>query len=74
MVLDGGVELIFQWLVVLIAITALIVTLYSDAGSAKKKHSDYFQKVQKPTGKAERDAAIPDSNKFDRFYAKLNSL
>lgn len=66
--------MLFQWLVVLIAIAALIVTLYSDAGSAKKKHSDYFQRVQKPTGKAQRDAAIPNSNKFDRFYTKLNSL
>lgn len=65
--------MLFQWLVVLIAIVALIVTLYSDAGSAKKKHSDYFQRVQKPTGKAQRDAMIPDSKKFDRFYAKLNS-
>lgn len=66
--------MLFQWFVVLIAISALIITLYSDAGSAKKKHSDYFQRVQKPTGKAVRDAAIPDSNKFNRFFAKLNSL
>lgn len=65
--------MVFQWFVVLLAIVALIVTLYSDAGSAKKKHSDYFQRVQKPTGKAEREAAIPSSNKFDRFFAKLNS-
>jgi hypothetical protein len=66
--------MLFQWLVLIIAIAALIVTLYSDAGSAKKKHSDYFQRVQKPTGKAERDAAIPDSKKHDRFFTKLNSL
>lgn len=66
--------MLFQWLVVIIAIAALLVALYSDAGSAKKKHSNYFQRVQKPTGKAERDAAIPDSNKFDRFFTKLNSL
>ncbi|HBW36672.1 hypothetical protein [Desulfosporosinus sp. BICA1-9] len=65
--------MLFQWFVVLIAFAALFVTLYSDAGSAKKKHSDYFQRVQKPTGKAQRDAAIPNSNKFDPFYAKLNS-
>lgn len=64
----------FQWLVVLIAILALIVTLFSDSGAAKKKHSDYFQRVQKPTGKAERNAVLPNSNKFNRFYAKLNNL
>ena len=40
-----------EGLMVLIAIATLIVTLYSDAGSAKKKHSRYFQTVQKPTGK-----------------------
>ena len=66
--------MLFQWIVVLIVIGALVVALYSDAGSAKKKHSDYFQRVQKPTGKAERNAAIPNSNQYDNFYAKLNSL
>jgi len=66
--------MLFQWLVALIVIAALVITLYSDAGSAKKKHSDYFQKVQKPTGKVERNAALPDSNQHDGFYAKLNSL
>lgn len=66
--------MLFQWLLALIVIAALVITLYSDAGSAKKKHSDYFLKVQKPTGKAERDAQIPDANKHNPFYAKLNSL
>ncbi|MCB8816584.1 MULTISPECIES: hypothetical protein [Desulfosporosinus] len=66
--------MLFQWLVALIVIAALVITLYSDAGSAKKKHSDYFQRVQKPTGKAERNAEIPRGNKHDPFYAKLNSL
>jgi len=66
--------MVFQWLVALIVIGVLVITLYSDAGSAKKKHSDYFQRVQKPSGKVERNAAIPDPSKHDRFYAKLNSL
>ncbi len=66
--------MLFQWLIALIVIAALVIALYSDAGSAKKKHSDYFQRVQKPTGNAERDAAIPDANRHDGFYAKLNSL
>ncbi|AET68852.1 hypothetical protein Desor_3354 [Desulfosporosinus orientis DSM 765] len=66
--------MLFQWLVALIVIAALVVALYSDAGSAKKKHSDYFQRVQKPAGKAERDAVIPNSNKYNPFYTKLNSL
>lgn len=65
--------MLFQWLVGIVAIGALIIAMYSDAGSAKKKHSDYFQRVQKPTGKAQRDAAIPNFNKFDHFFSKLNS-
>ncbi|HBV86919.1 hypothetical protein [Desulfosporosinus sp.] len=66
--------MLFQWLLALIVIAALVIALYSDAGSAKKKHSDYFQRVQKPTGKSERDAAMGDPNKYDSFYAKLNSF
>lgn len=66
--------MLFQWLLGLIVIGALVVTLIADAGSAKKKHSDYFQRVQKPTGKAERNAMIPDPNQHDRFYAQLNNL
>jgi len=59
---------------VLIAIAILIVTLYSDAGSAKKKHSSYFQTVQKPTKKALREVAMPDLSQNDGFFEKLNSL
>ncbi|HWQ43858.1 MAG TPA: hypothetical protein VN456_17775 [Desulfosporosinus sp.] len=62
-----------EGLMVLIAIATLVVTLWSDAGSAKKKHSRYFQTVQKPTGKKEREATIPGSQ-FDGFFAKLNNL
>jgi len=65
--------MLFEWLVVLIVFAALVITLISDAGSAKKKHSDYFLRVQKPTGKAERDAAKPDANRHNDFFAKLNS-
>ena len=66
--------MLFQWLLVLIAIATLIVTLYSDSLGAKKKHASYFKTVQKPTGKTEREAAIPKLNKYDRFFVKLNSL
>ena len=59
---------------VIIAIVILIITLYSDAGSAKKKHSSYFQTVQKPTSKKVRELAMPDLSKNDGFFEKLNSL
>ena len=66
--------MLFQWVLVLIVFAILIVTLYSDSLAGKKKHSSYFQTVQKPTGKTEREAAIPKLNKYDRFFTKLNSL
>ena len=66
--------MIFQWLLVLIVIGILLVTLYSDTLAGKKKHSSYFQTVQKPTGKIEREAAIPKFNRYDDFFTKLNSL
>lgn len=66
--------MLFQWLVVFIVIATLFVTLYSDMLAGKKKHSSYFQTVQKPTGKTEREAELPKQSKYDRFYAKLNSL
>ncbi|TGE32376.1 hypothetical protein [Desulfosporosinus sp. Sb-LF] len=66
--------MVFQWLMVLIAVATLFVTLYSDALSGKKKHSSYFQAVQKPTGKTERETAIFKPNQHDRFFTKLNSL
>ena len=66
--------MLFQWLMVLIAVATLIVTFYSDLLTGKKKSSSYFQTVQKPTGKAEREAEIPNLNQYDAFYAKLNSL
>lgn len=66
--------MLFQWLVVLIAVATLIITLYSDILTGKKKHSNYYLEVQKPMGKGEREAAIPDPSKHDRFFAKLNSF
>ena len=66
--------MLFQWLLVFIVIAVLVVTLYADSLAAKKKHSTYFQTVQKPTGKKEREAAIPKQNGNDSFFIKLNSL
>jgi hypothetical protein len=66
--------MLFQWLLVFIVIAILFVTLYSDTLAGKKKHSSYFQTCQIPTGKSEREAAIPKQNKHDRFFTKLNSL
>jgi len=63
-----------EGLMVLIAIATLIVTLYSDAGSAKKKHSSYFQRVQKPTRKTVHELVMPDLSQNDGFFEKLNSL
>ncbi len=65
--------MLFQWLLAFFVIATLVVTLYSDSLAAKKKHSRYFQTVQKPTGKIEREAAIPKFNKYDGFFNKLNS-
>ncbi|HZK85839.1 MAG TPA: hypothetical protein VFC58_14485 [Desulfosporosinus sp.] len=66
--------MLFQWLLVLIVFATLIVTFYSDTLAGKKKHSSYFQMVQKPTGKTEREADIPKTEPHDPFFAKLNSL
>lgn len=66
--------MLFQWLLVLIVIATLIVTLYSDSLAGKKKHSSYFKIVQKPTGKTEREVAVPKFNENDDFFTKLNSL
>lgn len=65
--------MLFNGLVVLVAILTLIVTVYSDALTGKKKSSKYFMAVQQPTGKQEREASLPDPDKYNRFYAKLNS-
>lgn len=63
----------FQWLVGIIAIVTLVFVLVADRWAGKSKHSNYYKRVQTPTGKAERSANIPDSSKHDSFYSKLNA-
>lgn len=65
--------MLFQWLVGIAAIVALVLVGFSDFLSGKSKHSTYFQRVQKPTGKEQRNASIPDSSKHDSFFTKLNT-
>ncbi len=64
----------FQWVVALIAVVALVITLYADRWSGKSKHSNYFLVARKPLGKPERDAVIPSTSKHDSFFTKLNTL
>ena len=66
--------MIFQWLLVFVVFGILIVTMYSDSLAAKKKHSSYFKTVQKPTGKKDREATIPNLSQHDPFFTKLNTL
>lgn len=65
--------MLFQWLVGIIAILALVAVVMSDVLTGKKKHSYYFQKVQKPVGKEDRDVSVTTSSKHDSFYSKLNA-
>ena len=65
--------MLFQWLVAIIAIVALLFIVVSDFWVGKSKHSTYFKRVQTPTGKGERAANIPDSSKYDSFYSKINA-
>lgn len=65
--------MLFQWLVGIIAIVALVFILVADRWTGKSKHSNYYKRVQTPTGKEERSAKIPDSSKHDAFYSKLNT-
>lgn len=62
-----------QWVVALVAIAALVIVAISDATGGKSKHSSYFEAIQQPKGKQQREANIPDPSKHDSFYAKLNS-
>lgn len=55
-----------------IAILALIFVVYSDYWAGK--HSRYFLDVQKPAGKATREANIAIDTQYDEWYHKLNSL
>ena len=63
--------MIFQWLIVGVAIAGVAVMLYADFTTRKKKVS-YFETVQKPTGKAPREIKVSEFNKHDGFYSKLN--
>jgi hypothetical protein len=65
--------MLFQWVVGIAAIAALVLAGISDTTSGKSKHSTYFARVQKPSGKQQRNANIPDSSKHDNFYTKLNT-
>ena len=65
--------MLFQWLVAIIAVVALIFVFIADSGTGKSKHSTYYKRVQTPKGKGERAANIPDSSKHDAFYSKLNT-
>lgn len=65
--------MLFQWLVAFVAVAILVVAVYSDALTGKKKHSKYFQSVQIPKGKAERIPVTPElSFKTNQFLSKLN--
>jgi hypothetical protein len=65
--------MLFQWIIGIVAIVALVFVLISDRHSGKSKHSTYYQRVQKPAGKAQRDANIPETSKHDEFFSKLNT-
>lgn len=64
----------FTWLVGIISIVALVLVAYSDSFTGKRKSSHYFKDVQKPKGKKEQVAIIPDSTEYDEFWTKLNAL
>lgn len=65
--------MLFQWLVGIVAIVALVFILVADRWTGKSQHSNYYKRVQTPSGKEERGANIPDSSKHDGFYSKLNT-
>ncbi len=64
----------FIWLVGLISIVALALVAYSDSFTGKSKSSSYFKDVQKPSGKKDRVAIIPEPIEHDKFWLKLNAL
>ena len=64
----------FIWLVGIISIVALVLVAYSDSFTGKGKSSHYFKDVQKPIGKKERVAIIPEATEHDEFWMKLNAL
>ncbi|KLU62234.1 hypothetical protein CEB3_c14540 [Peptococcaceae bacterium CEB3] len=56
----------------LVALLALVFVVLSDFWTGK--HSRYFESVQKPSGKQERNPVIPDASGHDDWFHKLNSL
>lgn len=65
--------MLFQWIMGLVAISALVVFLFSDKWTSKSRHSSYYDEVKKPKGKEPRYANIPDGSQNDEFFTKLNS-
>jgi len=65
--------MIFQWIMGIVALAALIVFLLSDRWTGKSKHSTYYEQVKKPQGKEPRLADLPDSSKHDKFFTRLNT-
>lgn len=61
----------FQWLLVFLAVAAIVVLFRADA-STKKKKTSYFEAVQKQAAKGEREITIAEFDQHDGFYAKLN--
>lgn len=64
----------FNWLVGLIALAAVVIIAYGDRWTGKKKHSNYFKAVQTPIGKDTAIPEIPDTSTYDSFFKKLNAL
>lgn len=65
--------MLFQWIMGLIALAALIIFLLSDKWTSKSRHSSYYDQVRKPQGKEPRLADLPDTSQHDDFFTKLNS-
>ena len=65
--------MLFQWIMGIIALAALIIFLLSDKWTSKSRHSSYYDQVKKPSGKEARLANLPDASQHDKFYTKLNS-
>lgn len=65
--------MVFQWIVGLITIIALVIVFFSDAFTGKKKSSSYFIKAQKPANKPERTPDFKENKSYDSFFEKLNA-
>lgn len=65
--------MLFQWIMGILALAALIIFLVSDKWTSKSRHSSYYEQVKKPQGKEPRLANLPDASKHDKFYSKLNA-